>query len=89
MTEIEWKNKLFVEGYTQIWRHIDAPYREYGAHEHPVDTVHVVLEGEMLVEINGNRLRLKSGDRLNTPKNTAHGACMGPEGCILLIGIKI
>lgn len=41
-------------------------------HQHPFDEVRVVVDGELIVDVAGNQLLLRSGDRLEIPSNTKH-----------------
>lgn len=41
-------------------------------HKHPFDEVRTILAGEMIVNISGNKLLLRPGDRVIIPANTKH-----------------
>ena len=44
----------------------------YPEHRHPFDEVRMILEGELSMNINGNQLLLRSGDKIIIPSNTKH-----------------
>lgn len=55
------------------------PYEEYTSqseeitdHRHPFDEIRMVAEGELLLNIAGNQLLLRSGDKIVIPANTKH-----------------
>ena len=39
---------------------------------HPFDEVRFILAGELIVDISGNRLLLRPGDKIIIPSNTKH-----------------
>ncbi len=41
-------------------------------HRHPFDEIRMVYEGELFVNISGNQLLLRPGDRIEIPSNTKH-----------------
>ncbi len=54
-------------------------------HRHPFDEVRVILEGMLIMDINGNQLLLKAGDRIDIPANTRHSKTVhGGSACISL-----
>lgn len=90
MQEInELKNQLLQEKYGEIWVRTDPPDFVYEEHEHPVDTIYVVMEGSMVTKTNGQTKELKSGDRWLVKKHILHGSIIGPTGCTYLTGVRI
>lgn len=86
----KWKTQLTKEGYGELWVHTDEPGFVYEAHAHPVDTVHVILQGSMSVWIGGDPVvEFHTGDRLDIPKHVPHSATIGQNGCVYIIGVKI
>lgn len=54
-------------------------------HRHPFDEVMVVAHGQMLLDINGNKLLLRAGDRILIPSNTKHSIRVeGDEECLCI-----
>lgn len=55
-------------------------------HKHPFDEIRVVVQGELLVNIAGNQLMLRAGDRIEIPSNTKHQyLAQGDEHCHCVI----
>ncbi len=48
------------------------PQNEIEDHRHPFDEVRMVARGELLMNIAGNQLLLRAGDRITVPSNTRH-----------------
>lgn len=44
----------------------------YPEHRHPFDEVRMILEGELSMNISGNQLLLRPGDKIMIPSNTKH-----------------
>lgn len=83
------ERQLQAEGFcrTYIWQ--DGPGAFYPDHTHPVETAHVVLEGEMTLTCNGVSQTCTAGQRApDVPAGAVHSARMGPRGCRYLIGEK-
>lgn len=41
-------------------------------HRHPFDEIRMVISGEMFLNVSGNRLLLRAGDKIRIPSNTKH-----------------
>ena len=41
-------------------------------HRHPFDEIRTVISGELFVNVSGNKLLLRGGDRIVIPANTRH-----------------
>lgn len=55
-------------------------------HRHPFDEVRIVLEGMLIMDVNGNQLLLRAGDRIDVPANTKHSKVVhGGIPCISII----
>jgi quercetin dioxygenase-like cupin family protein len=75
-------------GYVYVWQ--DAAHAFYPDHTHPVETAHVVLEGEMTLTCAGSTRTYRAGERPPAvPAGAVHSARMGPAGCRYLIGERI
>jgi quercetin dioxygenase-like cupin family protein len=58
-------------------------------HRHPFDEVRMVAEGQMLLDIAGNRLLLRPGDKIVIPSNTRHSKQVdGAQGCVSICAHK-
>jgi quercetin dioxygenase-like cupin family protein len=79
--------QLRAEGFRSVYTWQDAGGATYGDHTHPVDTAHIVLEGEMTLTCAGVTTTYRAGERPpDIPAGTVHSARMGPAGCRYLIG---
>jgi quercetin dioxygenase-like cupin family protein len=86
MTEDEAKVVLKREGYNNIYTWFDSPDEEYPMHAHPNVRKHIVVQGDMTVEINNEKKDYQAGDEFTVEANTSHAAVMGPEGCTYVVG---
>ena len=81
MGEAELRARLGAEGLdAQAWG--NGPFDHYGEHRHAYDKVLVTAAGSItfhLPEI-GRDVLLETGDRLELPKGTLHGADVGAQG---------
>lgn len=71
-----------------VWS--NGPHDVYAAHTHSYDKVIYVVRGSItfgLPEL-GQRLTLRTGDRLDLPAGTVHDAVVGADGVICLEGHK-
>lgn len=41
-------------------------------HRHPFDEVRMIVSGQLLYDISGNKLLLREGDKITIPSNTLH-----------------
>ena len=58
-------------------------------HRHPFDEIRFVVSGELKMNIAGNILLLRAGDRITIPSNTKHSmANEGSELCLCLVANK-
>ena len=54
-------------------------------HRHPFDEVRVVASGELFLNVSGNHILLRSGDRVEIPSNTKHETeARGGTECICI-----
>ena len=61
----------------------------YPEHRHPFDEVRMVLEGELFLDINGNQLLLRSGDKIMIPSNTKHSQkVLNGKSCLCIVANK-
>lgn len=55
-------------------------------HRHPFDEVRIILEGMLIMDVNGNQLLLRAGDRIDVPANTKHSKIVhGGTPCISIV----
>jgi len=82
------EKQLHGEGFrrTYVWR--DGPDAFHPNHTHPVETAHIILEGEMTLTTGGKTQTFRAGERCDVRAGAVHSARMGPQGCKYLIGEK-
>jgi mannose-6-phosphate isomerase-like protein (cupin superfamily) len=82
------ERQLHREGFlhTYVWQ--DGPNAFYSDHTHPVETAHIILEGEMTLTQSAASQTYGAGERCDVPAGRLHTAKMGPRGCRYLIGEK-
>lgn len=55
-------------------------------HRHPFDEIRIVIEGDLFMNIAGNQILLRSGDRIDIPANTRHSySANGDTGCACIV----
>lgn len=88
MNVAELEKKLRSEGFghTYVWQ--DGPNQRYAEHTHPVETAHIILEGEMTLTMDSRSTTYRAGERCDVPAGRVHAARMGRAGCRYLIGEK-
>lgn len=61
----------------------------YPEHRHPFDEVRMILVGELSMNINGNQLLLRAGDKIVIPSNTKHSQkVLGETPCETIVANK-
>ena len=88
MTPQDWEKQLHAEGFSHTYAWQDRPGAFYPEHTHPIETAHIILEGEMSLTMNGQTRTFKAGERCDVPAGAVHSARMGPAGCRYLVGEK-
>ncbi len=67
-----------------------TPGQEISAHRHPFDEVRMLVQGSLLIDIAGNNLLLRAGDKIIIPSNTKHSKKVhGKETCICIFSYKV
>ncbi len=55
-------------------------------HRHPFDEVRMVVSGSLFLNIAGNQLLLRAGDRIEIPANTRHSKSVeGQDACVCIV----
>lgn len=58
-------------------------------HRHPFDEVRMVLAGALFMNIAGNQILLRAGDRIDIPANTRHSkSAEGDEPCVCVVASR-
>ena len=75
------------EGFRHVYVWQDVPHASYPDHTHPVDTAHIILEGETTLTCGGSTRTYAAGERPpDVQAGAVHSARMGPQGCRYVIG---
>lgn len=65
------------------------PLAQIKDHRHPFDEVRMVVSGQLLMDIAGNRLLLRAGDKIVIPSNTKHSKkTEGDTPCVCICAYK-
>jgi len=87
MDSERFERQLREEGFRHVYVWSDAPHASYPDHTHPVETAHIVLDGELTLTCGGRTHTCTAGERApDVPAGAVHSARMGPLGCRYLIG---
>lgn len=63
-----------------------TPEEIYPEHKHPFDEVRMILEGELSMNISGNQLLLRVGDKIIIPSNTRHSQkVLADQPCVTMV----
>ena len=85
MSESALRGRLAGEGLqASAWG--NGPFDHYTEHRHPYDKVLVAVAGSITFHLPelGREVLLDTGDRLDLPADTLHGADVGPGGVTCL-----
>jgi quercetin dioxygenase-like cupin family protein len=88
MDELYWRERLENEGYENIEVIRDDAGKEYGNHTHAATMVHVILQGDMELIMDGDPVMLRAGDKIEVASGMVHSAKVGEEGCVYMTGEK-
>jgi len=63
---------------------------EVADHRHPFDELRSVVSGELMINVSGNKLLLRAGDRIIIPANTRHSTAVDAgEDCVSIYAHRI
>lgn len=88
MSEQEWVSKLQQEGLQNVSVFRGGPNMVFGMHTHAEHTVHVLLEGELIITDQNGVRNIRAGGRIEFPAGTMHNAQCGSEGCAFVVGVR-
>jgi quercetin dioxygenase-like cupin family protein len=58
-------------------------------HRHPFDEIRIVMSGTLFMNISGNQILLRAGDRIDIPANTRHSkSTQGEQSCVCIIASR-
>lgn len=84
-TKEQVKMIFFAEGLDSVEETLPAQ-KSIKEHRHPFDEIRMVISGELLVNVSGNQLLLRSGDRIEIPSNTKHHyQAFGNQDCLCVV----
>jgi quercetin dioxygenase-like cupin family protein len=87
-TKIQIKQMFEAEGLVPFEESF-PPQAKVGDHRHPFDEVRMVCSGRMMLDIAGNRLLLRAGDKIVIPSNTRHSKTVdGDVPCVCVCAEK-
>lgn len=73
----------------QPFEEVYAPNEKIPPHRHPFDEVRMLVTGSLLMEVAGNQLLLRSGDKIVIPSNTRHSKKVhGNSDCLCICSYK-
>lgn len=73
------------EGVLRCYTWSDAPGKFYPEHSHDEDELRWIVQGSVVVGINGKEIKLKAGDRIEMPAGTPHWAKVSDDSPIIYI----
>lgn len=86
MNESDLTTQLQGEGFPRVYVWEDVPNARYPDHAHRMETVHIILAGDITLTMAGESKTYHAGERCDVPANAVHSAIMGRRGCRYLIG---
>ena len=88
MRHQKYEQSLEMEGFRNIFVHVDPPGVKYPDHTHSRITAHIVLEGQITLKTSKGLKTYTEGERFDVPAGEVHSAEIGDEGCKYMIGEK-
>ena len=59
-------------------------------HRHPFDEIRMVASGELFINVSGNQLLLRPGDRIEIPSNTRHSTVNKKDSkCVCVVANQV
>lgn len=83
-----WIDQLTKEGFQEIQSHTKPAHTAWPEHTHDKETVHVIIEGELVTNDSSGENVYHAGDRFDVPAGGTHSAKCGPAGCTFIVGWK-
>ena len=73
---------LFEQDDLEYFEENFPPGSKIDKHRHPFDEIRMIVKGELLYNISGNKVLLRPGDKITVPSNTLHSkAVLKEETC--------
>lgn len=87
LTEEKMRDKLQSEGFSALVRQVYPVKTSFREHQQPNDRKYAVLDGQLVVKVDGESYILHAGDSLKVPANTNRSAqVVGERDVVLLEG---
>jgi quercetin dioxygenase-like cupin family protein len=83
------KKKLKKEGFAHVYEWTDEPHTKYPKHSHKGRVSFYVTRGSIDVDMDGDHMHAKAGDRVNVRVGAMHSAKVGSGGCTFIVGEEI
>jgi len=81
--------KIFEREGLKYFKEAYEPGQKINDHQHPFDEVRMIIKGSLLFNIAGNRLLLRTGDKIVIPSNTRHSKeVQGDAPCVSICSYK-
>lgn len=81
--------KIFEREGLRHFEEVYEPGQKIANHQHPFDEVRMIVKGSLLINIAGNRLLLRTGDKIVIPSNTRHSKeVQGDSVCVSICSYK-
>ena len=81
--------QLESEGFAPVYEWQDKPGTVYEEHEYQGKTTLWLTDGSIEINVEGESITLKAGDRYDIPPRTKHSAVVSPNGWIAIVGEEI
>jgi quercetin dioxygenase-like cupin family protein len=79
------KTMLAEEGFLPVSETL-ASKTAIASHRHPFDEIRTIVAGSLIMNISGNQILLRAGDRIEIPSNTRHSySNESEEECVCVV----
>lgn len=85
----DFKKKLKKEGFKHVYEWTDSPGTKYPAHAHNGKVSFYVTKGSMTMNLEGKKVTIIAGERMDVPVGMTHSATVGSQGCTFIVGEEI
>ena len=83
------KQQLKEQGFVHIYEWTDEPNTEYPEHSHKGKVTFYIVDGTILMNVDGIHISLRKGDKYDVPVGIPHTAKVGIDGCSFIVGEEI
>ncbi len=86
---LDFKIKLKKEGFKHVYQWTDEPNTKYSAHAHKGKVSFYVTKGSITMNLEGRKVTISAGERMDVPIGMTHTATVGSQGCTFIVGEEI